>query len=574
MNIKKMFRKSGALTLSVVLMLSMFSAFTVSAATTASVAYTEGEPATITVTITTDKPERAAVVSVYSVYAEEKYWILAETTRTAQNRFTYTNTLPLAMPSGVYTVCVNVGGEEASDTFTHFNIAGANSAIDRINAATAATFAGELRDPDVYINLAIDVEEFNAYADLITELYFKLKPLNPDSTPKVLSISEFSTLYSKCVALAKLKGATTDTIVTYLADNSSAIGFDYAAFEALADAENPEVLTDEQKEIIGRFSAGIYTETDTDTQYQHWFCVASINAKVIDTTNVYKTALFETYDAILNLDTTDYNKVADENAVIKAVMENKYDSVQAIRNAFYAAVANAPIVEEEIEEEEDSPSGGYTGGRTPGISIGLMGGKTDKDTNKETEEKVEQTKTFSDVAPNHWCAEPIKTLYGLSVVSGDGDGNFRPNAAVSRAEFTKMLMNALFSGRTATSSAGFVDVAESQWYVGYVNLAAELGIILGDESGNFRPNATITRQDMAVMVKRAVSKAGVAISDGEKAFADNNLISEYAKEAVSALASTGILNGMDNGNFEPQGELLRAQAVKALFEIMKIGGRI
>ena len=83
------------------------------------------------------------------------------------------------------------------------------------------------------------------------------------------------------------------------------------------------------------------------------------------------------------------------------------------------------------------------------------------------------------------------------------------------------------------------------------------------------PHSKITRQDMAVILCRALEKKNINLIAGEVVFSDESEISEYAKPAVVKLASSGILKGMSDGSFAPIGVLTRAQAAKAIDEALK-----
>jgi len=81
------------------------------------------------------------------------------------------------------------------------------------------------------------------------------------------------------------------------------------------------------------------------------------------------------------------------------------------------------------------------------------------------------------------------------------------------------------------------------------------------------PDNLITRQDAAVILHRLISS--VKTIDGSVNFEDNANIADYAKEAVSSLAASGIISGMGNGNFAPTENLTRAQAAKLLCSVLE-----
>ena len=107
---------------------------------------------------------------------------------------------------------------------------------------------------------------------------------------------------------------------------------------------------------------------------------------------------------------------------------------------------------------------------------------------------------FTDTT-NHWAKTYIGTLAGMNILDGMGDNTFAPDGSLTRAQFVAMLAK-MTDGIdiTAAASAGFTDVNEKDWYFGYVNWGYENGIVNGMGDGTFSPNASITREQMAVML--------------------------------------------------------------------------
>ena len=84
----------------------------------------------------------------------------------------------------------------------------------------------------------------------------------------------------------------------------------------------------------------------------------------------------------------------------------------------------------------------------------------------------------------------------------------------------------------------------------------------------FGTGRTITRQDMAVMIYRAAVAADVQLPGGYVEFSDEAMIADYAKDSVAALAGAGIINGVGDGRFNPDGNATRAEATVILARIM------
>ena len=106
----------------------------------------------------------------------------------------------------------------------------------------------------------------------------------------------------------------------------------------------------------------------------------------------------------------------------------------------------------------------------------------------------------------------------------------------------------------------------------YVGGAANAGLVLGSD-GKFNPNDSITREDACVMIHRFAKYAGINIPGANVAdFADGNDVSAYASEAVNALASSEIINGVGGGMFAPKASTTRAAAAKIIYLLLSRGG--
>ena len=118
---------------------------------------------------------------------------------------------------------------------------------------------------------------------------------------------------------------------------------------------------------------------------------------------------------------------------------------------------------------------------------------------------------------------------------------------------------------------GFADVQDDAYYAEAVKWAKSLGIAKGDGT-NFRPMASMTREDAFCFLDRYLEEAGIQLTEpsGEElnAFSDGGEVSEYAKESVAALTAAGIVNG-SGGKIRPQGMLTRAEMCKILSVSLK-----
>lgn len=185
---------------------------------------------------------------------------------------------------------------------------------------------------------------------------------------------------------------------------------------------------------------------------------------------------------------------------------------------------------------------------------------------------VEYETTFDDIQ-GHWSQNDVELLASKLLVKGMDQHTFAPDEKVTRAQFAVMLAQAL--GLTPDAQAApFIDVHEKAWYAGYVGAASEAGIISGYRNGSFRPNLEITREQMAVMLDRALRYADGDITPVSQAdedvtvFIDQELIHEWAVEAAATVVHHRIMTGYGNSAFGPADYATRAQAVVAIKRLL------
>ena len=185
-------------------------------------------------------------------------------------------------------------------------------------------------------------------------------------------------------------------------------------------------------------------------------------------------------------------------------------------------------------------------------------------------EKEESTKGFADLEGAAWAEEAISYLTEQGILNGRNETEFAPHENMKREEVAKLLALA-FELSAAQAPADFGDVAQNSWYAVYVNAVTESGYMNGYGEG-FGVGDYITREDLAVICYRALQKAEKLPEAASEApqFADEKSISSYAQDAVSALTGMGVISGMEDGSFAPQGLATRAQAAKIVWETLKM----
>ena len=170
---------------------------------------------------------------------------------------------------------------------------------------------------------------------------------------------------------------------------------------------------------------------------------------------------------------------------------------------------------------------------------------------------------FVDVATSDWFYNEVAYCYNNGLMKGVSDNLFEPNGSTTRAQFATVLYRLAGSPSVAGMSNPFKDLEAGSWYQDAVTWGYNKGVINGTSANTFEPNASITREQMVSMLYR-YSGASAPSGSLYTLFSDAWRISEYARPAVLWAVQKGIISGMGNGTFYPQGYATRAQLARVL----------
>lgn len=178
---------------------------------------------------------------------------------------------------------------------------------------------------------------------------------------------------------------------------------------------------------------------------------------------------------------------------------------------------------------------------------------------------------FTDVA-RHWASSDITELANKLIVEPrSSSSNFEPNKNITRAEFAVFIAKGLGLAGDEASARRFPDVS-SGTTAAYIGAAAKAGIINGNADGTFKPNSNITREQMALMMVRAMEYAGYNTSMNGASTATLTKFKDAAKiqskETVAKAVKEGIIQGVTTNTFQPQGNATRAQAAVMLKRVL------
>ncbi|MBM6384385.1 MAG: Ig-like domain-containing protein [Paenibacillus sp.] len=182
---------------------------------------------------------------------------------------------------------------------------------------------------------------------------------------------------------------------------------------------------------------------------------------------------------------------------------------------------------------------------------------------------------FSDTT-SHWAGTVLEELAAKWIIDGQTGTNYQPDMNITRAEFAVMVAKGLGLTGSQETAQRFGDVSYGTTTSAYIGAAAKAGIITGNTDGTFKPNNLITREQMAIMMVRALDYGGKPVKLKASAaatlskFKDNKKV--QSKEEVAKAVQEGIIQGMTSTTFQPTGNATRAQAAVMLKRVLnKIG---
>lgn len=175
-------------------------------------------------------------------------------------------------------------------------------------------------------------------------------------------------------------------------------------------------------------------------------------------------------------------------------------------------------------------------------------------------------KAFEDLGNHAWASDAVIRLAARSIINGTSASTYTPAKNITRADFITLVVRTF--NFKADNKENFNDVESNAYYADAVGIAKALGIVTGQGDNRYNPTAEISREDMMVIMARALKAEGIKIAETNKnSFDDAGAVADYAQEAVNALTSSGIIAG-SNGKINPKGKSTRAEIAVMLDRIL------
>ncbi|MBQ3224340.1 MAG: S-layer homology domain-containing protein [Oscillospiraceae bacterium] len=238
--------------------------------------------------------------------------------------------------------------------------------------------------------------------------------------------------------------------------------------------------------------------------------------------------------------------------------------------------------------------GGGGGGAAPTDKPESGEDKADEENEKSPDASGETDNIrFTDLANHAWAADAINTLADDGIIKGTTAVTYSPANNITRADFALLLVRAF--DLTSDNTENFADVSASDYFAAELAIARNTGIVNGIGDNKYAPRNTITRQDMMVIVYRALQSLSLPLEGSEaqpnvgaddksllleekgdrrmavdevlSQYSDFTSVAPYARDAVSALISVGLVNGK-SGRIAPTDYTTRAEVAVLIKRIL------
>jgi len=178
--------------------------------------------------------------------------------------------------------------------------------------------------------------------------------------------------------------------------------------------------------------------------------------------------------------------------------------------------------------------------------------------------------SFKDVKSSDWYYSSVNYVAEQGIMNGTSNTKFSPKASLTRAMGVTLLYRVAGSPSVAGVTLPFNDVKGGQWYTNAVKWAYKNGIVTGKSSTYFHTNGNITRAEFATILKRYsdFKKYTLPVNRSDS-FADSGKVPSWAFMAVWAMYRAEIINGRDDGRFDPNAKITRAEAAAMIERFMK-----
>lgn len=306
---------------------------------------------------------------------------------------------------------------------------------------------------------------------------------------------------------------------------------------------------------------GSYDYTKQDKRFDERVYLECDSVMTIDNLRVYEITM-ELNEVMLAVNKAEYSKKTADITAAKKLLNTFYDL--PIKDELLKKLDDI----DDSQGGNHYGGGGGGGSKAPssvggGSAASSAPALPEKKEDNYTDELDTFLLNFKDMK-YHWAREDVEYMAGLNLVSGKETGVFAPEDNISRAEFAVLVTRVMGLEQTAYENS-FYDIVSDDWYSGYVQTVKSNNFMNGYD-GLFRPEAAISREEIAkVIVEAYNSKTGGKLEKGGALyFNDLSDISYWAYDYIVEAVNLGFVNGVSEEIFAPQNIATRAEAAVML----------
>lgn len=181
--------------------------------------------------------------------------------------------------------------------------------------------------------------------------------------------------------------------------------------------------------------------------------------------------------------------------------------------------------------------------------------------------QADAASNFKDVPSTYYAYKEINSLVSKGVIKGFADNTFRPTKSVTRGEFATFVARSL---NLPAAQSSFKDVKKDSPVYDGISRAAKAGIIKGFADGTFKGDRSVTREDMAVMIDRAMQLKGSYTKTKSLNFSDASRIGGYAKLSVQRVYYYGVMGAYSGSKFQGKVAGTRAETARFIYRMLSV----
>lgn len=217
-------------------------------------------------------------------------------------------------------------------------------------------------------------------------------------------------------------------------------------------------------------------------------------------------------------------------------------------------------------QTDNSTSNSVDSGSSGGGGSYIPSTKPDENTEiqQEPAQKENNTNVFSDVRQNDWFYSDVMFVFGNKIMTGTGESKFSPDTTLNRAMMVTIL-HRIDGDSSVYEKVIFNDVEKNSWYENAVNWGYENKIVTGTSKNTFAPMDNLTREQLCVMLYNYTMYIGSKTEFADvSVYSDNNIVSDWAKDAVSWAVQEKIVTGKGNNTLAPKDSATRAETAAVI----------